>query len=63
MKTFTLLAVIVFAIVATLQLVRVLLGWEVVINGFAIPQWASLIACAAAALLAVMVWRENRPTR
>jgi membrane associated rhomboid family serine protease len=63
MKTFTLLAVIVFAVVSALQLLRVLMGWEVVIGGFSVPAWASIVACALAALLAVMVWRENRPTR
>ena len=60
MKTFTMLAVAVFAIVSALQLLRVVMGWEVVIGGFAIPAWASLIACAVAAVLALMVWRENR---
>ena len=63
MKPFTLLAVVVFTIIAILQLVRVALGWEVVINGLVIPAWASLIACAVAALLAIMVWRENRAPR
>jgi hypothetical protein len=63
MKTFTLLAVVVFTVVALAQLARVLLGWEVTINGVAIPPWASLVACAVAALLAVMVWRENRAAR
>lgn len=63
MKTFTLLAVVVFTIVAIAQLVRVVLGWSVVIAGVTIPPWASLVACAFAALLAVMVWRENRGTR
>jgi hypothetical protein len=43
-----------------LQLVRVLEGWDVAIGGFHVPMWASLVAAAFAALLAVMVWRENR---
>ena len=60
MKPFTLVAVLVFTIVAALQLLRVALGWEVTINGLVIPPWASLVAAALAALLAVMVWRENR---
>jgi hypothetical protein len=60
MKPFTLIAVLVFTLVAALQLLRVALGWEVTINGYVIPPWVSLVACAAAAVLAVMVWRENR---
>ena len=63
MKTFTMLAVVVFTLVALAQLLRVVLGWEVVINGFVIPPWVSLVACAIAALLAAMVWRENRAPR
>jgi hypothetical protein len=55
--------VIVFVLVAGLQLVRVIEGWAVTIDGLNVPIWASIIACAAAALLAVMVWRENRARR
>jgi hypothetical protein len=60
MKPFTLVAVVVFTIVAALQVLRVALGWEITINGLVIPPWASLVAAALAAVLAVMVWRENR---
>ncbi len=63
MKPFTMLAVVVFAIVSALQLLRVLMGWDVVVGGFTIPAWGSLIAAVVAALLAVMLWRENRATR
>lgn len=62
MKPFTLIAVLVFSLVAALQLLRVALGWEITINGLVIPPWASLVAAALAAVLAVMVWRENRTT-
>jgi hypothetical protein len=60
MKPFTMLAVAVFAIVATLQLLRVLRGWEVTVNNFNVPLWASLVAGVVALVLAVMLWRENR---
>jgi hypothetical protein len=59
-KPFTLVAVVVFALVSLLQLLRLLLGWEVTINGTVIPLWASGVACVVAASLAVMVWRERR---
>jgi hypothetical protein len=45
-------------LVALAQLVRLVLGWPVVVNGINIPLWASAIACLVAAVLAVMVWRE-----
>ena len=58
MKPFTTIAVVVFSLVALLQLLRVILGWEVTVNGFAIPIWASVVALVVAAALATMLWRE-----
>ena len=60
MKPFTTLAIVVFSLVALLQLLRVALGWEVTVNGVVIPVWASIIACAVAAVLAFMLRREAR---
>jgi hypothetical protein len=60
MKPFTTVAIAVFALVALLQLSRILLGWAVTVNGLLIPFWVSGIACGVGATLAVMLWRENR---
>lgn len=60
MKPFTNIAVAVFALVALLQLLRVVLGWDVVIGGVAIPAWASVVAFLVAATLAFMLRRELR---
>ena len=60
MKPFSLVAALVLGVVALVQLLRLILGWSVVVNGFAIPLWASAVACLVAAGLAVMVWREAR---
>ena len=60
MKPYTTVAVIVFALVALLQLLRVALGWEVTVNGILVPVWASVIACVVAATLAFMLQREMR---
>ena len=59
MKPFTFFAVLVFALVALVQLARFVLGWPVLVNGVPIPVWVSAIAAVVAALLAVMVWREG----
>jgi len=59
-KPFTVLAVIVLALVSLLQLLRLVLGWAITINDVAIPLWASGIAFLVAAGLAAMVWREAR---
>ncbi len=60
MKPFTTVAVVVLALVALLQLIRVALGWEVTVNGIFIPFWASVIACLVAATLAFKLLREMR---
>ncbi len=60
MKPFTTIAVFVFALVALLQVLRVALGWDVIVNGIHIPPWASVIAIVVAATLAFKVWREMR---
>ena len=60
MKPFTTVAVLVFSLIAIVQLARIVLGWEVTVNGLAIPIWASVIALIVAAGLAVMLWREHR---
>jgi hypothetical protein len=59
-KPFTAVAVALFGLMALVQLLRFLLGWEVTVNGVAVPTWVSAVACAVAAALAVMLWRETR---
>jgi hypothetical protein len=58
-KPFTHAAVTVFSIVALVQLLRLVMGWEVTIQGFAVPIWASGVAVVVAGGLAVTVWRER----
>ena len=45
MKPFTALACLLLGLISILQLIRVLLGWDIVINGTGIPLWASGVAC------------------
>lgn len=59
-RPFTLLAVLIFAVVALVHLLRLAYGWAVTINGAAIPMWASILGLAISAALAVMLWRESR---
>jgi hypothetical protein len=59
-KPFTSIAVAVFVLVALLQLLRVVMGWDVAINGILIPPWASIIVFVIAAALAFKVRREMR---
>ena len=59
-KPFTSIAVIVFLLIALLQLLRFVLGWEVTLNGATVPVWLSSVAFVVVGALAVMVWGENR---
>jgi hypothetical protein len=53
-KSYSRLAAVIFAIIAVLQLVRAVSGWEVAVNGSAVPLWASWLAAVVAGLLAVV---------
>ena len=60
MKPFTLIAIVIFALMAVLHLFRLMLGWEVVFNGMVIPLWASMVGFLIAGGLALALWREAR---
>lgn len=60
MKPFTKVAIFVFVLVSVLHILRLFLGWEVIINGILIPMWVSIIGFIIAGALAVMVWYESR---
>ena len=60
MKPFTIIAVLVFFLVAVLQLLRVALGWEITVNGAQVPLWVSIVAGPVAVLIAFSLWREAR---
>jgi hypothetical protein len=62
-KPFTTIAVFLFALIALIQTLRVVLGWDVTVNGISIPPWASVIAIVVAATLAFKIWREMPDTR
>jgi hypothetical protein len=54
------LAAVIFAIIAVLQLLRVLLAWEVTANGLQIPLFASGIAVFVTAVLAWLGFSASR---
>ena len=58
-KPFTVVAVVIFAIVAVVHLLRFVLGWNANIAGTEIPMWASVVALVIAGGLAIGLWREN----
>jgi hypothetical protein len=59
-KPFTTGAVVLFAMIAFVHLLRLLMGWEVTLNGMIIPKWVSWPGLVITAGLALMLRRESR---
>ena len=58
MKPVSTIVVVVFALVAVVHLMRILQGWEVLVNGVSIPMWTSVVGVVIAGGLAILIWRE-----
>jgi hypothetical protein len=58
-KPFTRIAVVVLWLIVLPQLVRLIAGWQITLNGVAVPLWLRGLVAVAAAGLAVVVWRER----
>jgi hypothetical protein len=52
-KTFSIVAGIIFAVVALLHLVRIYMDWPVVIGDWSVPMWVSWIGLVVAGSLAI----------
>jgi hypothetical protein len=51
-KRFSVLAAVIFTVVALLQLLRAVSGWELTIDTIVVPGWASWVAAVVAGVLA-----------
>ena len=60
LKNFALLAAVIFAIVALVHLVRVIMGWQIVIDSCTVPMWPSWIALVIAAGLSYLGFSLSR---
>ena len=56
-RNFTLIAAIIFAIMAVVQLARAVFGWPVIIDTYAVPQWLSWLVFFIAAALSSFGWK------
>ena len=59
MKNYIAISGSIFAIVAFAHLLRIIDGWEVIVNGQAVPMTISYIAFVAAGMLAVWAFRAK----
>ena len=60
MKTGTLLAIIVFTIVAVAHLLRLVDGTQIVVGNTTIPMWVSVLGALVPGLIVVLLWKEAR---
>jgi hypothetical protein len=60
MKPFTMIAMVFLGLIAFGHLVRVILGWEIVVNAIVIPLWPSVLVFLFFGWLAVGLWREAK---
>ena len=60
MKPFTNIATAIFALIALMHLIRLILGWEVTVNAVIILMWVSVLGLIVAVGLAWLLWLENR---
>ena len=51
-KTFSLVVGLIFLLIAIMHGLRLAFRWEVVLNGWSVPMWASAVALLIAAYLA-----------
>jgi hypothetical protein len=59
-KLYSVLAALIFTLVAAAQLLRATNGWTITINSSDVPLWASWLAFAVAAFLAVLGFASSR---
>ena len=59
-KTFVATAAVIFGIVALLHLLRLVMGWSVVIEDWTVPMWFSWIGLVVASALSYFGMRHVR---
>ena len=63
-RTFSLVAAVLFFLIALLHAIRLLRGWQVTFEGAVVPIWISWIGLAVAAFLAYQGFRLSKtPTK
>ena len=60
MKIGSLLAIIVFTIVAIAHLLRLVDGTQIVVGSTTIPMWVSYAGTLIPGLIAFLLWKESR---
>jgi hypothetical protein len=59
-RPFTLIAALIFALMALIHVYRLFTDFQVVLGSHVIPMWASYVAIVVAGGLAIGLYRESR---
>jgi hypothetical protein len=59
-KPFTMIAVLIFAVMALLHAYRLVTHFQIILGSHTIPIWVSYVGVVVAGGLALMIYRENR---
>jgi len=59
-KKFLIISGLIFLVVAVIHVLRLALGWQVIIGDWAVPMWVSWVACVIAGFLAYVGWKLSR---
>ena len=59
-RPFTLIASLIFALMAVVHVIRLFTGFQVIAGSHAIPMWVSWVGILVPALLAWGLYRESR---
>jgi hypothetical protein len=60
MKPYATAAAVLLGVVALAHLYRLIQPFDVVVAGWAVPQWVSAVALVVTGGISVMLWRESR---
>ncbi len=59
-KTFSLVAGVIFALVALFHLVRIFMEWTLIVGDWSVPKWVSWVALVVAGGLALLGFRLSQ---
>lgn len=62
-RTYAITTSLIFFLVAILQLLRLVMQWDVVIGGWHLPMWASIVAVLVAGFLSFAGFRLSQAQR
>lgn len=60
MKPVTTIVVLLLIVISIAQLLRLIFQVEIIAAGYYVPFWISIFGCIVPAIMALMLWRENR---